>query len=154
MVHVEPAVSADEEEVRAANQSFYRAFESLDLARMDAAWSHEGMVTCIHPGWPLASGWSAVRHTWRLIFDNTADIRFRVDDERVDVHGDLAWVVCTERLVSRAAAGHDEGAVLCTNVFRREAGSWKVAHHHASPFLAAPQASAPPSSGSRRGLVH
>lgn len=128
-------VNVDDDAVREANQRFYRAFESLSLDRMDAVWSHEGMVACVHPGWPLSLGWEAVRETWRTIFANTSTMRFEVGDERVDVRGDFAWVVCTERLASQSVTGASRGAVLATNVFRREDGVWKMVHHHASPFV-------------------
>src|SRR5215213_4873270 len=105
----------DEDEVREANQQFYRAFESLVLAQMEAAWDHDGPVSCVHPGWPLAAGWPAVRESWATIFKNTAEIRFEVSDERIDVRDQLAWVVCIERV----SAGQDRGAILATNVLRR-----------------------------------
>src|SRR4051812_3013597 len=117
------------EAVRAANQAFYRAFESLALEWMDAVWSHAGQVTCVHPGWALADGWPAVRDSWATIFGNTADIRFTVEDEHIDVRGDLAWVVCLERIRTGGASG----AILATNVFRREGGAWRLVHHHGSP---------------------
>jgi ketosteroid isomerase-like protein len=121
--------------VHQANQAFYRAFESLDLARMDEVWSHEGAVTCVHPGWPLVEGWPAVRRTWEEIFANTTEIRFDVSDERIDVGGELAWVVCTERIATRRERP-TEGATIATNVFRLEEGVWRLAHHHATPFVA------------------
>jgi ketosteroid isomerase-like protein len=117
------------EAVRQANQALYRAFESLELARMDEVWAHDGQVTCVHPGWPLAEGWPAVRATWETIFRNTGEIRFEVTDERVDVRGDLAWVVCFERIAGAA------NVIIATNVLRREAdGVWRVIHHHGSAF--------------------
>jgi ketosteroid isomerase-like protein len=128
-------LSADEELVRTANQRFYRAFESLELSRMEEAWWHEGLVTCIHPGWPLAAGWGEVRDSYRTIFANTEHIRFDVSDERIDVRGELAWVTCVERLMSRSVVGESRGAVVATNVFRRERDAWRMVHHHASPFL-------------------
>jgi ketosteroid isomerase-like protein len=128
------------ESVRAANQAFYRAFETLELARMEDAWAHDGQVTCVHPGWPLADGWAAVRRSWATIFENTGTIRFDVRDEQIDVRGDLAWVVCLERISS----GNAEGAVLATNVFRRGAdGAWRMVHHHGSPFVAPREPSEP-----------
>ncbi len=124
---------SDEDEVRSANQQFYRAFESLALAQMDAAWDHEGQVTCVHPGWPLAEGWPAVRQSWDTIFSNTPAIRFEVSGEHIDVRGELAWVVCIERISS----GDDRGAVLATNVLRRGSdGRWRLVHHHGSPYVA------------------
>jgi ketosteroid isomerase-like protein len=148
-------VGPDEQAVRQANQEFYRAFESLELGRMESAWAHEGQVTCIHPGWPLAAGWSAVRDSWRTIFGNTERIRFEVTDEQVEVGDELAWVVCTEWLASRSAAGANRGAVLATNVFRRVDGAWRMVHHHASPFLprSGDEPSEPPPMG-RRGPVN
>jgi ketosteroid isomerase-like protein len=128
-------VSADEEAVRNANEAFYRAFESLDLQRMEDAWCHEGRVSCVHPGWPLASDWAEVRRSWETIFANTERIRFEIGDARIEVRGELAWVVCVEWLSSQSAAGSARGAVLATNVFRRERGAWRLAHHHASPFV-------------------
>jgi len=124
------------EEVRRANQAFYRAFESLSLDRMDETWWHDGLVVCVHPGWPLAVGWLAVRETWRTIFRNTSDISFEVTDERIDVRGELAWVVCVEHLSSRSVQGEGKGVVLATNLFRREEGAWRLVHHHTSPYLA------------------
>jgi uncharacterized protein (TIGR02246 family) len=128
-------LTPDEEAVRAANQHFYRAFESLDLDSMDTAWWHDGLVTCVHPGWPLASGWAAVRRGWESIFENTHQIRFEVADVQIELRGDFAWVVCIENLLSRSRYGESRGAVVATNVFRRERGAWRMVHHHASPFV-------------------
>lgn len=128
------------DEVRAANQEFYRAFEALAIDRMEAVWAHEGQVTCAHPGWPLADGWAQVRESWRTIFANTAEMKFRVEDERIDARGELAWIVCVERITSGGA----EGAVLATNVFRREEGAWKMVHHHGSPLAARVERASPP----------
>jgi ketosteroid isomerase-like protein len=125
---------SDAEAVLQANRGFYRAFESLSIERMDGVWAHEGQVTCAHPGWPLAEGWTAVRLSWETIFENTGQISFTVDDEQADVRGDMARVVCVERMSS----DRQSGALLSTNVFRREAGRWLMVHHHASGFVAAP----------------
>jgi ketosteroid isomerase-like protein len=130
------AAAAAAAAVLAANQAFYRAFAALDLAAMDAVWAHDGACTCLHPGWPLCAGWAEVRASWATIFSNTASMRFEVVDERVDVQGGMAWVVCVERIHSRAPAGEAMvGAVVATNVFRREAEGWKVVHHHGSPHV-------------------
>jgi ketosteroid isomerase-like protein len=84
----------------------------------------------------MASGWDAVRRTWETIFRHTETIAFEVSDERIEVRGDLAWVVCVEKI----RAGEGEGTVIATNVLRRENDGWRMVHHHAS---AAPQPRAP-----------
>lgn len=130
--------------VRAANHAFYRAFERLSLRDMDAVWAHDGPVTCLHPGWPLCAGWDEVRASWATIFANTAAMAFRVTDERIDVRGALAWVVCVERVRSTTPSGERlAGAVVATNVFRREADGWRLVHHHASQHVPR-RAPAPP----------
>jgi ketosteroid isomerase-like protein len=130
--------------VRAANQAFYRAFESLELGRMDALWAHDDAVSCLHPGWPLCVGWEEVRRSWATIFANTGAMRFDVDDERVEVRGELAWVVCSERIRSTVAGQTMAGAIAATNVFRRQGTAWQLVHHHGSPLVPRTMAPVPP----------
>ena len=144
-------MSVDEEAVRAANRAFYRAFEALDLNRMAEVWAEHDPLSCIHPDGSLAAGRDAVLGTWRTIFANTPHISFEVRAERIEVRGDLAWVVCTEVLRQSSPGGSAEGAVQATNIFRREADRWKVVHHHASPFFVA-ERPAPPRAD--KGFLH
>jgi ketosteroid isomerase-like protein len=142
----EPDVAA----VRAANLAFYRAFEALDLTAMERAWAHDESVTCLHPGWPLCAGWEEVRGSWAAIFANTSTMRFEIADERIDVRGPLAWVVCTERIRSTGPGGDAMvGAVVATNVFRKEGEAWKLVHHHGSQHVAR-RTSPPPPAPPRR----
>ncbi len=127
-----------DEAVRAANERFYHAFESLSLSEMAPLWVHEERVACVHPGWPRLTGWEAVRDSWDAIFRNTREMRFTVTDLQVEVRGDLAWVVCTENILSEARGNLSVTAILATNVFERHGGDWLLVHHHASHILAAP----------------
>jgi ketosteroid isomerase-like protein len=85
--------------VQEANERFYRAFESLDLARMEQIWAHGSHVACIHPGWSRLHGWEEVRRSWAAIFQSTTEMRFTITDVRVEVRGDLGWVHCGEHPV-------------------------------------------------------
>ncbi len=132
------------EEVRAveeANARFYRAFESLDLAEMEAVWARDGPVQCVHPGWALLVGWEAVRASWEAIFKNTVEIRFSLTDVSARVAGNFAWVTCTENILSQAGGKISVTAVLATNLFERSGGRWLMVHHHASHVFAAEAAS-------------
>jgi ketosteroid isomerase-like protein len=131
-------VADDTEAVRDANRGFYQAFESLTLAEMDPVWAHGPEVACIHPGWPRITGWPAVRESWEAIFRSTREMRFTLTDERIEVHGDLAWVLCTENILSETRGNLSVTQILATNVFERRAGAWRLVHHHASHILAAP----------------
>jgi ketosteroid isomerase-like protein len=128
-------VSADRAAVAEANARFYRAFEALDLPAMDAVWAHGEDVKCVHPGWPLLTGWPAVRESWRAIFENTEEMRFTIADVRVEIHGILGWVTCTENILSDVRGRVAVTAILATNLFTRVDDAWLLVHHHASHVL-------------------
>jgi len=129
-------MTEEQSEVRAANERFYRAFESLALAEMEPLWSHDDHVACIHPGWPKLVGWEAVRESWDAIFRNTLEMRFTLTDVQVAVRRDLAWVLCTENILSQARGNLAVTSILATNLFERRGAHWLVVHHHASHILA------------------
>jgi len=130
-------------EVEEANARFYRAFESLDISEMDLVWSHADHVCCVHPGWCLLTGWDAVRQSWETIFRNTGEMRFSISDVRACVDGSLAWVTCTENILSHARGQIAVTALLATNLFERRSGEWLMVHHHASHTMSAEPPSAP-----------
>ncbi len=123
------------EEVEQANEAFYRAFESLDIKKMDEVWAREDYATCIHPGWSLRSGWPAVRDSWVMIFNNTFSMQFRLSDIMIQVAGDVAWVLCTENIMNSPEGEGQESRVLATNLFERHNGQWLMIHHHGSPVM-------------------
>ena len=126
---------SDEAEVIEANARFYRAFEALDIHEMDRVWAHGPHVKCVHPGWPLLTGWDAVRESWDTIFTNTEEMRFTLSNVSAAVGGDLAWVTCTENILSEVAGRVSVTAILATNLFERDGGGWRMIHHHASHVL-------------------
>lgn len=135
--------NSDSEAVRRANLAFYRAFESLDLAQMNAVWVHSARAQCTHPGWPRLVGYSAVMTSWERIFENTFGMSCELTAVEVSVAGDLAWVVCTENLTSRAYDGVSRSQVEATNVFERHEGRWLLVHHHGSPVVSHPVSGEP-----------
>jgi ketosteroid isomerase-like protein len=123
------------EQVTRANQTFYEAFESLDIAKMDTVWAHQDYVTCIHPGWTLRSSWPAVRDSWVLIFNNTFTMKFELTEIQIQVAGDMAWVICTENITSQQGEQATESNVLATNLFELIGDEWLMIHHHGSPVM-------------------
>jgi ketosteroid isomerase-like protein len=121
--------------VTSANAAFYRAFEALDLPAMEELWAHGDHVKCVHPGWPMLSGWQAVRASWEAIFANTHEMRFTLTDVQVAPAGDLAWVTCTENILSESDGRVGVTSILATNIFERGPGGWRMVHHHASDVL-------------------
>ena len=125
--------------VEAANAEFYAAFESVDIDRMHAVWDDEEDVTCVHPGWPMLRGRGRVMRSWALIFANTPYIQFFLTDVQVRVDEDVAYVTCTENVLSSGDGAPEEGfaggKALATNVFRATPTGWRLWIHHASPVL-------------------
>lgn len=119
----------------AANEELYRAFESGDLERMSRVWAADDRAVCVHPGWPMLRGWDAVRDSWERILGNSAGIQFELVDVQAFTRGDVGWVILTE-LVRSSAGDPSPTSVAATNLFVREDGRCKLVDHHASaaPF--------------------
>jgi ketosteroid isomerase-like protein len=123
------------EAVTKANQAFYEAFESLDIAKMDRVWAHQEYVTCVHPGWGIRSDWPEVRDSWVLIFNNTFSMKFELTEVMVQVAGDMAWVICMENIINQQADEAQQVKVLATNLFERIGDEWLLIHHHGSAVM-------------------
>ncbi len=125
---------ADEQQVREANDAFYRAMQSLDLAQMENVWWHEDWVRCLHPGWELISGWDKVKESWSSIFHSTVQLQVSISQPLVYVVGDAAWVCCTEQVTSMLETDFTTARVEATNIFVRRKGLWRMVHHHTTPL--------------------
>ncbi len=123
------------QEVTLANEEFYRAFESLDIGKMDKIWAQKEYVTCIHPGWSIKEGWPKVRDSWVVIFNNVFSMSFALSDVQIQVAADVAWVTCTENITSRHGDNTQNSRVVATNLYERMDESWKIIHHHGSPLM-------------------
>ncbi|HSK31517.1 MAG TPA: nuclear transport factor 2 family protein [Candidatus Limnocylindria bacterium] len=128
----------DEEEITRANESFYRAFESLDIKQMEAVWAKDVEIQCGHPGWRILRGWKPVIESWRRIFENTPQIRFMLTDVTVEVRGELAWVTLYENLNSVVEGQNVAATILTTNIFRKGPEGWHMVHHHGSSVAQPP----------------
>lgn len=140
-------MSDDEQAVLRANAAFYEAFTHGDLEAMDALWSQRAPVACVHPGWDALHGRAAVLRSWHLIFQGPRPPRVTAERATVQLLGDVAYVLCHERL--RDAAGEVAGTLVATNLFVREPEGWKLVLHHAgpTPVADAPTEEAEPSAG-------
>ncbi|MEU6535922.1 nuclear transport factor 2 family protein [Streptomyces sp. NPDC047000] len=149
----------DVEQVEAANTAYYEAVERGDFEELSGLWlvpadlgvdeeyhdpADTGVISCVHPGWPVLSGRGEVLRSYALIMANTDYIQFFLTDVRVSVNGDTARVTCTENILSGGPAPEGEEElgplvgqlVVATNLFQRTPSGWKLWSHHASPVLA------------------
>jgi ketosteroid isomerase-like protein len=117
----------DKDAVLAANLEFYRAFTLRDLAAMDALWARRAPVACVHPGWTALTDREDIMSSWSGILSNPEAPRIACFDERVLLFGDAVLVLCEEEL--------DGGTLCASNLYVREDGVWRIAHHHASQIV-------------------
>jgi ketosteroid isomerase-like protein len=124
---------ADEiQAVAQANQSFYRAFETLKIEAMEQVWAKDADIQCGHPGWRILRGWGPVMESWKRIFENTPVMQFTLTDVNIHVIGAVAWVTLYENLNSSIQGQNYSAAILTTNVFQKTADGWRMILHHGS----------------------
>jgi ketosteroid isomerase-like protein len=125
-------MNPDELAVTRANESFYRAFETLNIEEMEKVWARDADIQCGHPGWRMLRGWGPVMESWKRIFENTPSMKFTLTDVRVEVRGELAWVTLYENLTSSIEGQQFSAAVLTTNMFQKTPAGWRMILHHGS----------------------
>jgi len=131
---LEPEPELELEQVLAANQRFYAAFGALSVEQMSTVWLHEDWVQCVHPGWQLLQGWDEVRASWAKIFTGTQRVKLEIGNVSAHLEGEVAWVACTEDVLSSFERGFDQAQLQATNIFVRRGDSWWMVAHHASPL--------------------
>lgn len=115
-----------------AETAFYNALARSDLDAMMAVWSEDEEVVCVHPDSPRLVGLSAVRESWRQLFEGGAKLLVRHSQP----------VLCSNMLLTVhnviehiAIEGDDRlpPPIVATNVYTRGALGWRMVLHHASP---------------------
>lgn len=120
-------------EIRAASERFYDALNRMaagDAAPMKDAWIRSEGVSAQHPIGGRDEGHDSVIASFSKVATIAGGGKIRLIDQKIDVGTELAVEtgVETGKLV---IAGHE--ATLqhrVTNVYRREKGEWRLAHHH------------------------
>lgn len=123
------------QDLLAANQAFYRAFEKMDLEAMSLVWSKGTSCVCIHPGRMAIRGWEQIRHSWEQIFKTTSRLEVKTEILTAEVNDTFAYVVLVEKLVQVVSDRPIEAQGIATNIFERMGSSWYLIHHHGSPVM-------------------
>jgi ketosteroid isomerase-like protein len=121
----------DLDAVLAVNAEFYTAFAERDFAAMDNLWARGSPVACIHPGWPAVTGRDAVMASWERILGNANSPAIVCLSPEAFFCGDAIFVICYERI--------EDALLVATNIFVREDGVWRLAHHQSGPAAGEPE---------------
>jgi ketosteroid isomerase-like protein len=122
-----------EDEVRKASGLFYAALNRMangDAGPLADIWSHGTGITTMHPIGGREIGWDQVRQSFGQVAEIASEGRIRLDDQFIQVTGDLAYELGFERGQATFARQQVTLDHRVTNIYRREAGSWKIVHHH------------------------
>jgi ketosteroid isomerase-like protein len=122
-----------EAEVRSASEQFYAALNRMlngDAGPVAEAWSHGATVTTMHPIGGREVGWKSVRESWTQVAKLATGGHAKLSDQLIQVVGDVAYEVGIEKGQVTLAGKQVPIEHRVTNVYRREAGAWKVVHHH------------------------
>ena len=122
-----------ENEVRKASEQFYTALNRIangDASSMADAWSHSATVTTMHPIGGREVGWDEVKGPWGQVAQLASDGQVNLNDQLIQVSGDMAYEVGTEQGQATMAGEQVVFNQRVTNIYRRENGAWKIVHHH------------------------
>ncbi|OYD83623.1 YybH family protein [Azospirillum brasilense] len=122
-----------EDDIRSASERFYSALNRMlngDPAAMAEVWSHDRTVTTMHPIGDREVGWENVGKSWSQVAALATGGQVALTDPLIQAVGDMAYEVGVEKGQCTLAGRQVPIEARVTNVYRREAGAWKLVHHH------------------------
>ena len=122
-----------EDEVRNASKQFYSALNRMlsgDAGPQAAIWSHGAAVSAMHPIGGRQVGWDKVRESWEQVAQLASGGKVELKDQHICVAGDVGYEAGVEKGQLKLAGQQVGIEHRVTNIYRREAGGWKIVHHH------------------------
>jgi len=116
------------------NNRFYQALEEGDISTMEEIWLTDGNAKCIHPGWPLLTGWDDIKNSWERIFESGELSEVEISDTFVEINQSAALINCIEKLRHYIGGQMVMTMAQTTNVFEMIDSRWYMVLHHASPI--------------------
>ena len=127
-------------EIREVSAQFYAALKRMlngDPRALSDVWSHGSFVTAMHPLGGRQVGWAEVRKTWEQIARRSSDGKVELKDQLIRLAEEVAYEVGVEHIEAKLGGQKVAAKIRVTNIYQREAGAWKITHHHtdASPAM-------------------
>lgn len=112
-----------------AEQAFYDAMERSDIRSMQAVWSTDEAVVCIHPGAVRLEGRDRVVQSFSELFQGAPNVGYSITDVQCSTFGNVAVHQVREEI---EVDGQLVSIMVATNIYKFENGSWNMMLHHAS----------------------
>ena len=122
-----------ENEVRSASTEFYAALNRMlagDASSLGDIWSHSSIVTTMHPIGGRQVGWEQVKGSFDEVAKKSTGGHVELAEQLIRVFEDTAYELGVEHAQFSIAGQPLSVNSRVTNVYRREAGVWKIVHHH------------------------
>jgi ketosteroid isomerase-like protein len=122
-----------EDEVRQASAQFYAALNRMlsgDASSLADIWSHSASVTTMHPIGGREVGWDNVIGAFQKVAQLAGGGQAKLNNQAIQASGDMAYEVGDESGQLKLAGQQMTIDHRVTNIYRKEAGGWKIVHHH------------------------
>ena len=122
-----------EDKVRQVSEQFYAAMNRMcsgDAGPVKEVWSQSSDVTTMHPIGGRKVGWEQVQTSFEQFAQLCSGGQVNITAPLIRVVGDLAYELGTESGEATVAGQSVSLDHRVTNMYRREAGAWKMIHHH------------------------
>jgi ketosteroid isomerase-like protein len=125
-----------EDEVRQASEQYYAALSALlsgDAGPLMQIWSHSPDVTVMNPYGGREVGWEQLQPVFERIAHLCigSQATLWLQDRLIRVGGELAYETGIESGEGIIMGKQTTIRHRVTNIYRREAGAWKMVHRHA-----------------------
>jgi hypothetical protein len=122
-----------EDDVRAASDRFYRAYNELMHGRalgVSEAWLQDESVTCAHAFGEWLEGWSAI---WQRVLADAAILTrgsVRIVERTIHVFDDVAYTCGIEHCSAHYGSRHHTYVSQATMIMRKVGEQWLLVHQH------------------------
>jgi ketosteroid isomerase-like protein len=133
MGHQGESFMSTDDEVRKVSKQFYAGLNRMlngDAGPLADIWLHSANVTAMHPVGGRQVGWDAVRESFERVAQLASGGKVELKDQLIHVVGDVAYEAGVEHGQVKLASQPVTIEHRVTNIYQREAGAWKIAHHH------------------------
>lgn len=116
-----------------AEAAFYAAFVARDLDTMMSVWAGDDRIACVHPLTAPLNGRAAVAAGWHSMFEAAGQFRVQVElAQEIRAATQVIRIVREYLVIGQET--EPRPPILATNIYRKEAGGWRMVLHHASPL--------------------